>query len=647
MIHQKNKFYITTPIYYVNAKPHLGSLYSTLLADMLGRWRLLYGDEVFFMTGTDEHGQKISQAAAQAGKEPQAFVDEHIPAFKKVWDDFNIRYTSFGRTTSPEHTQTVLAWIEKARQKGDIYKGAYQGWYCISCETFVTKKDMHDHQPVPVCPSCSRTTTQLKEETYFFKLSAYQERLLKFYKENPHFITPRERAHEVVHFVQEGLHDLSISRATVHWGIPFPGDPQQVVYVWADALNIYISCIGYGQVGKEQEFQHWWPADVQVLGKDILRFHAVFWPAFLMSVGLPLPKKLLVHGWIKRDEQKMSKSRGNVVDPVTLYTTYGADPVRYYLMRQMSIGQDTNFSYEDVEQRITADLANDLGNLLNRTTSLATQYNLQTIACPLVWDTKAQALQEAARQTVVHMQQSMQEGMIHIALATLWKFIGLVNAYFHEQAPWKLAKTDVPQFAHVISAVCHSLRTIALLAWPCMPSSMEQLLQSLGVGSSFDTHYNYMQDLHEQVWNHTFVITKMPTLFHKPLPAQEQKPMDKTSTPKEEQHTSPEISIDHFAQTQLRVGTIVSCTPVEQSDKLYALSVDFGDAGRRLILSGVRAHFTPEQLVGKQGVFVYNLKPRKMLGQESQGMMLFVTDAQGKYHMVTVEGSVPNGAQLR
>lgn len=639
-------FYITTPIYYVNAKPHLGSLYSTLLADVFARWHRLQGFDVFFMTGTDEHGQKIAQAAEQAGKDPQQFVDGFVQAFTSLWHQYSIQYTFFARTTSVQHKEAVIYWINTLLKQGDIYKGLYQGWYCVPCETFVMEKEALQHeQDAPRCPTCSRVTVQLSEEAYFFRLSAYQERLLQLYENNPEFIIPQERAHEVINFVRSGLHDLSISRTTVRWGIPFPHDPGHVVYVWADALNIYLSALGYGQYGREKEFAYWWPAHMQIIGKDILRFHAVYWPAFLMAAGLPLPKTLLVHGWIKMQEEKMSKSRGNVVDPVQLQQQYGTDAVRYYLMRQMAITHDTNFSYEDLEQRITSDLANDLGNLLNRMSSLALQYHIVSIPVPAFWSLTAQLLRQAADTMLQDMQKHMQQGMVHTALAVLWKFIGQVNAYFHESAPWKLAKTDQAQFQEVLSATCHSLMMVGYAAWPVMPHSMEHMLQSLGVSVQYDAQENRIQMLQNTAWNVVFTITKISALFEKPV--HEEEKMIEQISPVPSAPPQESISIDQFAQVQLCVGTIVACQAVQQSEKLYTLQVNFGPLGVRTILSGVRAHFTPEQLLHKQGIFVYNLKPRKMMGQESQGMLLTAADEHNRYHLVTVEGSVPNGTQLR
>ncbi|HML19297.1 MAG TPA: methionine--tRNA ligase, partial [Candidatus Dependentiae bacterium] len=335
---EKSKYFVTTPIYYVTSGPHIGSLYSTLIADVAARYHALFGDNVFFLTGTDEHGQKVAQAAAKAGVEPKAFVDKVSDEYKKMWKLYDLNYTDFIRTTDERHKKAVYKWIETVEKKGDIYKAQYDGWYCVPDETFVT--DQAVDGKAPLCPTCGRETIQLTEENYFFRLSAYQDRLLKFYKENPDFITPRERLNEVISFVESGLKDLSISRTTVSWAIPFPKDPAHRVYVWADALMNYATAVGYGDDSKTKEFNYWWPADLHIMGKEIVKFHAAYWPAFLMAADLPLPKRLLVHGWITADGKKMSKSLGNVVDPVPLAATYGIEPVKYYLLRQLPISQD-------------------------------------------------------------------------------------------------------------------------------------------------------------------------------------------------------------------------------------------------------------------------------------------------------------------
>lgn len=647
----RDRFYVTTPIYYVTARPHLGSLYSTLLADVLARWNKLGGKQVFFLTGTDEHGQKIAQAAEKVGQQPKAFVDSFIEAYHHMWDRYELSYNHFIRTTDSYHVKAVQAWLSSLLDKGDIYKSFYKGWYCTPCETFLTDKDALVEQAgqIPACPSCSRPTQIVEEETYFFKLSNYASRLLTFYQENPDFIQPKERMHEVINFVASGLKDLSISRTTITWGIPFPGDAKHVTYVWADALNNYITAVGYGQPDRKQEFESWWPADVQVLGKDIVRFHAVYWPAFLMASGLPLPKRLLVHGWIRMDKQKMSKSLGNVVDPQELYDAYGAEPVRYYLMRQMAITHDSDFSIEDLEQRITSDLANDLGNLLNRTVALAHSHSIVELPVITVWSPKALDVRDECLNMLEDVEKYMNDCSIHLALARIWKFINTANAYFHAQEPWKLIKKDPEACLQVLSVTCHSLRAIATLLWPVMPHKMEALLASIGAPLHLGEHTR--DNLKLATWNKGFMLHQIQPLFVKPESKQASaKPM--TEEKKQVAHPEPVcdqngIGIEDFLKVELVVGTVEQCEPVPNSSKLYALQVNFGERGMRQILAGFAPYHTCEALCNKQAVFLFNLKPRAMVGMQSQGMLLAAQDAHGVPHPVIAPVPVPNGTRLR
>jgi len=645
------KFYVTTPIYYVTARPHLGSLYSTLIADVAARWNKLQGKKTFFLTGTDEHGQKVAQAAEKAGKAPKEFVDSYIDVYKKIWKDYELDYNDFIRTTDPRHKKAVQEFIKKLEKKGDIYKGEYSGWYCVSDEAYLTETDYnttvtYKEDEGPPCPVCGRATKLMKEQGYFFKLSAYQDKLLKFYKENPDFITPKERFNEITSFVKSGLRDLSISRTTTDWGIPFPGDEKHVCYVWLDALVNYISAVGYGDPKKKDDFNFWWPTDLHVMAKDIVRFHAVYWPAFLMAADLELPKRLLVHGWITLCGKKMSKSFANVVDPEVLYKKYGAEPVRYFLLRQIPVTQDGDFCLEDLDQRITCELANDLGNLLNRMLMLAQKNNILTIPVQEGWSGDAIKLRDEAFDTIGDVQGYMEDYLFHMALARMWKFIGNVNAYFHGHEPWKLAKKDSGVFIEVLSATCHSLHQIALLLWPIMPSKMEELLSALGV--TFDYKKNVIENLKLSRWTEKFELKMIPPLFEKPEEASEcKKKQVADKTGQCETETPSYIPIDTVAQVELRVGTIEQVEEIPKSDKLLQLAVDFGQCGKRTILAGVKKWYKPEDLIGKQAVFVFNLKPRKMLGIESQGMMLFAESDDGQLQLTQPAGKVPNGTRLR
>ncbi|KKP29313.1 MAG: Methionyl-tRNA synthetase [candidate division TM6 bacterium GW2011_GWF2_30_66] len=777
-----NKFYVTTPIYYVTAKPHIGSVYSSILADVVSRWNKLQGKKTFFLTGTDEHGQKVAKAAENAGKSPKEFVDSFIPAYQNAFKDYEIDYDYFIRTTDPEHEKAVQVWLKMLLDKDEIYKGSYDGYYCAQCELFVKEKDgasensnenknLEKKEAKVLCPDCNRETEIVSEECYFFRLSKYQDKLLKFYEENPDIIAPKERLNEVISFLKSGLKDLSISRTKISWGIPFPGDDKHVAYVWADALNNYITAIGWGQddAEKKKEFDFWWPADLHIMGKDILRFHAIYWPAFLMASGLKLPKRMLVHGWITVDKKKMSKSFGNVIDPIELQKIYGNEPVRYYLVRQMAINQDGDFSIEDLEQRISSDLANDLGNLLNRMVALAQKNEIIELNAPEIWSESAIELRDMAQNTVSDFQTYMADYQFHMALASLWKFINKVNSYFHTQEPWKLAKTDREAFLQVLSATGHSLEVIAILLWPVMPKKMEKLLGSLGL--TFDLGENLIEKLSLGNWDKKFIFHKIDTLFVKPEPRDpsinsgrtgendsgsvlssigkvgrteendsgfvlssmssigkvgrteendsgfvlssigkvgrteendsgsvlssigkvgrteendsmavsssigkagrtgERESMsedvkvgqenisragesnavkkDNVSGVVSEARLEPEhIGIEDFVKTHLVVGQIETAEIVEGSDKLLKLMVDCGAYGRRQVFSGVRKYYKPEELVGKQGVFVVNLKPRKIMGQESQGMMLFAQDDAGNFKFTTVSGFVKNGTRL-
>lgn len=644
---KNKKFYITTPIYYVTAKPHLGSLYSTLLADVLNRWHILQGNKTFFLTGTDEHGQKVAQAAQKVGKDPKHFVDSFIDAYKNTWKKYQIDYSYFVRTTDHEHIHGAQQFIKKLIDSSDIYKSQYEGWYCTPCETFLTDSSISLEQlgneldnNAPLCSSCARPTEFVKEETYFFKLSAYQNKLLQFYTDHPDFIVPKERTKEVISFVQAGLKDISISRTTVKWGVPFPDDPAHTVYVWVEALCNYITAIGYGNPAKEQDFKQWWPANMQVLGKDIVRFHGIFWPAFLMAADLPLPKRLLVHGWIKIDHQKMSKSLGNVIDPLVLANAYGVDAVRYYLVRQIPINQDGNFSIADLEQRITSDLANDLGNLLNRLVMLAQKYEAMFIKAPTSWHEKALDLRDESLNALQEFEMYMNDCMFHLALARLWKFINQVNAYFHEQEPWKQAKQNKDLFLQTLSATAHSLRTVGVLLWPVMPRKMNELLQSLGV--LFDPKNHTLENIELGNWGTNFMFKKISALFEKP----EQK---KESDKKQEAEIAQEnyIAIDDLAKIELRIGTIEQCEKIEKSEKLLKMQVNLGELGIWQILAGIAKHYSADELIGRQGLFVCNLKPRKMMGIESQGMMLIVPDENKKPQLIAPEINVPNGLRLQ
>lgn len=637
---EKSKYFVTTPIYYVTSGPHIGSLYSTLIADVAARYHALLGKNVFFLTGTDEHGQKVAQAAEKAGVDPKSFVDKVSNDYKKMWKLYDLNYTDFIRTTDERHKKAVYKWIETVEKKGDIYKAQYDGWYCVPDETFVTEQAVDGK--APLCPTCGRETIQLTEENYFFRLSAYQDRLLKFYKDNPDFITPRERLNEVISFVESGLKDLSISRTTVSWAIPFPKDPAHKVYVWVDALMNYATAVGYGDDSKTKEFNYWWPADVHIMAKEIVKFHAAYWPAFLMAADLPLPKRLLVHGWITVDGKKMSKSLGNVVDPVPLAATYGVEPVKYYLLRQLPISQDGDFSYAGLEQHINADLVGGLGNLLNRVVALAEKHDVHAIERQASWSEPSQELYNESCAMIKEYQEHLKDYYFHLGLGRLWKFVNQTNAYFHAQEPWKLAKSDPARFVEVLSATCHGLRTIAVMLWPVMPQTMETLLKSLGL--TFDLSRGAWSGFNLESWDSSFTLVKVPALFQKIEPTKKEQKEEDSS--KKSITESPTIDIETLSKVELVVGTIEHAEIVEKSDKLLKMHVNFGPRGQRTILAGIRKWYLPVDLIGKQAVFVYNLKPRLMMGHESQGMLLIAQGSEGG-HVISPGNPVPNGTRLQ
>jgi methionyl-tRNA synthetase len=636
------KFYVTTPIYYVTAKPHLGSLYSTVLADISARWHKLLGQDVFFLTGTDEHGQKIAQAAEAVGKDPKTFVDSFVGSYLQTWQAYQIEFNRFIRTTDSYHVKAVQAWLQKLIDQGEIYKSQYQGWYCTPDETFVTEKEYEAGAKQVACPSCGRETQFVSEESYFFRLSKYQDQLLAYYRQNPDFIIPKEKINEVLRFVESGLKDLCISRSTISWGIAFPGDSKHVTYVWADALNNYITAVGFGDKDRLQDFHKWWPADLQILGKDILRFHAVYWPAFLMASNLPLPKHLLVHGWIKVGDQKMSKSLGNVVDPELLLQEYGSDQIRYYLASQLAVTHDSNFDINILREILSADLANSLGNLLSRAVALAIKHNLVELSQPLALQDQTQLLLELVKITAQNCNKLMQDCSYHMAIAEVNKLIAKTNAYFHEQEPWVVAKTNPALFQEIIWASCKVLESVSILFWPIMPNKMQELRARLGVAQIVASNHNYLStvmhdSLHQSAQN--FKLQAGPSLFVK------YEKLALVNEKESEMITTNYIDFEDFAKVELLVGTIEQCEQVAGSDKLLRMDVNFGDKGLKQVLSGIAKFYTPAQMIGRQGVFVFNLKPRKIMGYESNGMLLSVLD-QDQLKLVSITGLVANGSRL-
>ncbi|MBL4587723.1 methionine--tRNA ligase [Candidatus Babeliales bacterium] len=627
----KKPFYVTTPIYYVNAAPHLGTLYSTVIADVTARYQQLHNKEVFFVTGTDEHGQKIADVAKAAQKKPQEFVDSMIEPFKKTWNNFGIDYSHFMRTTDPIHKKLVQETIKTLFDQGDIYKANYEGLYCTPCESFITPSDQTEET---TCPIHKKPLDKVSEESYFFRLSSYQDQLLDFYTEHPHFITPKERYAEVISFVKGGLKDLSISRTTVSWGIPFPDDKAHTTYVWIDALMNYISALHYAPGNHD-----WWPAQVHIMAKDIVRFHAVYWPALLMALKKPLPQKLVVHGYLLMDDQKMSKSLGNSLNPETLAKTYGAESIRYYLMKQIPFQHDGHCSTEDLTAIINADLSNNVGNLLQRTLTLTKNKKLPKLIPPHTWEVPAARLHMKAQETISSYIDSMNHYQFHKALHSVMTFVSETNAYLHGQEPWKL-KSDQAELANeVLSATLHALDCIGFLLTPFLPEKMKLLRSTLRKEDSVQTEEDQFFAIRNRPWNFTF----NPELLPKPLFPRIEVEKKETAVKKQENKKDNLITIDTFAQVKIAVGTITNCIPVANSTKLLQLTVDLGQFGIRTILSGVAQSYSPESLIEKQGLFIVNLPKRKMAGIASEGMMLFSTTEEGKLTAATVAEKVGNG----
>ena len=625
--------YITTPIYYVNDVAHIGHAYTTIIADMLARYSRLTGLNTFLLTGTDEHGQKISQSAELRGKTPKEYADEISGKFRALWDDFDITYDKFIRTTDEEHKLGVQKAFQTMFDKGDIYKGEYEGFYCVSCETFFTEKQLVDEQ---FCPDCGRPTSIVKEESYFFKLSKYEDKLIKWYEENEDCILPRAKKNEITNFVKGGLRDLSISRTSFDWGVKLPesmNEPKHVMYVWLDALLNYITALGYGTDDKNMNF---WPANVQLVGKDILRFHAIYWPAFLMSLELPLPKHIAAHGWWTRDGEKMSKSKGNVVDPKAVADAYGLDAFRYFMLREVPFGQDGDFSQKALIDRINSDLGNDLGNLLNRISGMSGKYFDYKVSSVDVekFHTKELAEVNAILEKVEAYIFNMQ---INRYLEDLWKVLTIANKAINDYEPWNLMKDGKADEAMALVAlITNIMAKVALLLDSVMPEKIAKIAESLGM--KIDTESYNSLIINKNLLQDT-VITKVEQLFPRieevllEQPASSDISKTECETKKENKVEIIEddnlITIDQFFQTTLKIGTIVEAVEVPKSAKLLKLQVDLGEGRNRQILAGIKEYYSAEELVGTQACVVANLKPAKLMGMLSEGMLMAAKDENG------------------
>lgn len=649
---EKKPFYITTPIYYPSGNPHIGHCYTTVACDSIARYRRMQGYDVMFLTGTDEHGLKIEQKAAEKGVTPKEYVDEIVKTFKKLWSYMNISYDRYIRTTDDYHIETVQKIFKALYDKGYIYKGEYKGKYCTPCESFWTESQLDENG---CCPECHREVTEAKEEAYFFKMSPFAERIEKLLTETD-YLQPKTRATELVNnFIKPGLEDLCVSRTTFKWGIPVTFDDKHVVYVWIDALSNYISALGFWNE-QYHDFDKFWPADVHMVAKDIMRFHAIIWPAMLMALDLPLPKHLAVHGWITFNGQKMSKSLGNVVDPFILGERYGADAIRYHILREMALGADSSFSNEIMINRINSDLANGLGNLVSRTVAMADKYFGGTLPADREAGGFDAELIAEAKGLVAKVDEFMDKTQINNALAEIFKVVSRANKYIDETAPWVLGKDESKKtrLATVLYNLLETIRIVSTLLSNFMPTTMPKVWEQIGAAESDITYENAGKfgvlpadvTVHrgEIIFPRIDVDKEIEELNK--IIGSNAKPEEKADDGFEPAPIADEITIDDFAKVDLRVALVKDCEKVKKSKKLLCLQLDDGFGGRQVV-SGIAAWYKPEDLIGKKVVIVANLKPVKLCGVESNGMICAADTPDGAASVIFPDQDLPCGAKLR
>ena len=660
---EKKKFYMTTAIAYTSAKPHIGNTYEIVLADAIARHKRMEGYDVFFCTGTDEHGQKIEEKAEAAGVTPKAYVDRVSGEVRKIWDTMNTTYDYFIRTTDAPHEKAVQKIFKKMYEKGDIYKSEYEGMYCTPCESFWTESQLVNG----CCPDCGRPVQPAKEEAYFFKMSKYADRLIQYIEDNPDFIVPESRKKEMINnFLKPGLQDLCVSRTSFKWGIPVDFDPKHVVYVWLDALNNYITAIGYDPDGSTEQFGKLWPADLHIIGKDILRFHTIYWPIFLMSLGLPLPKQVFGHPWLLFAADKMSKSKGNVIYADDLVNLFGVDAVRYYLLSAMPYAQDGSITYETFIAKYNSDLANTIGNLVNRTVSMANKYFGGELPAAMIENELDRDLADTALQTAEAVKGYMDQYHTADALARILTLAQRSNKYIDETTPWALAKDEakLPRLRTVLANLIEAIRYIAVLSEPFMPDTAAAMMDQIGLpdshledgealetlavfGSAPARKVGEAKALFARI-DEKAMLEKIDKEIVQPQIAAAKAEAAAAEAPAEEEKAEgvaflPEITIDEFAKIDLRVGKIVSCEKLKKSRKLLKLMVDDGQ-GTRQILSGISKWYKPEDLEGRKVIFVANLAPAKLAGELSEGMVLAADAGEDDVRVMFVDDSIPAGS---